>query len=111
MHPIYGEDDIAKFIGCRKDKLRELMDNGFPIARIGKVYISVDVDLIDYIRSQYGKWQSNPSNAATSTGSDLQIPEASELRSLLGQHQKEKLRKRQPKLSVVTKPNKKQAEH
>lgn len=90
MQPIHGKENIADYLGCHEDTLDKYVDKGLKMTKIGNKFVAIDVDLIKFIRSQYGKWQSNPTNVATSTGSASQIPTETELESLLGLHQKEK---------------------
>lgn len=106
MHPIYGQKNIAKFIGCAEDKLRECIADGLPIARIGQEYVSVDVDLIDYIRSKYVSKSKgakcHSTKEANTGGLKSQSTGKSQLESLLGAKTKEKPKKSTTKLSLVS---------
>lgn len=46
--------EAANFLKCGEDTVRELAAAGdMPSAKVGRAWVFVDVDLIDWLRSQY----------------------------------------------------------
>jgi len=46
----------AKFLYASTDTIRELAASGeLPAAKVGRAWVFVDVDLIEWLRTQYGK--------------------------------------------------------
>ena len=61
-------EQAAAFLKCGVDTVREGAASGeIPAAQIGRAWVFVDVDLIEYIRSQYKAPCPTSKNAETST--------------------------------------------
>ena len=52
----FGLGEAANFLRCGEDTLRQLAASGeVPGAKVGREWVFVDVDLVDWLRTQYGQ--------------------------------------------------------
>lgn len=54
-------DEAAKLLHTTPDTVSEcIKSRGLPAARIGRAYVLVEADVIEWLRSQYGNWATSP---------------------------------------------------
>ena len=54
-------DEAAKLLHTTPDTVSEcIKSRGLPAARIGRAYVLIEADVIEWVRSQYGNWAPPP---------------------------------------------------
>lgn len=65
-------EGAAKYLHCHEDTVRELAASGrLPGAKVGRAWVFVDVDLIEWLRAQYTACRSTKSVQSGTTTSPL----------------------------------------
>ena len=55
-------EEAARFLKCHPDTVREYAASGdLPAAKVGRAWVFVDVDLVDWLRSKYAACRSTRS--------------------------------------------------
>lgn len=88
-------DEAAAFLKCSDDTIRELVASGeLPGAKVGRKWVFVDVDLVEWLRTQYAKGKTTcPSTKSAKSGISTLPIMGKELENLLKPQTSEKRRK------------------
>jgi excisionase family DNA binding protein len=81
-------DEAALFLKCSDDTVRELAASGeIPAAKVGRAWVFVDVDLVEWLRTQYAHPEDKKchSTSAAKRGGSISPTTDKELESLLTQ--------------------------
>jgi excisionase family DNA binding protein len=54
-------DEAAELLNTTAETVSDCVHNrGLPAARIGRAYVLVEEDVVEWVRTQYGKWKEAP---------------------------------------------------
>ncbi|MBU6994248.1 helix-turn-helix domain-containing protein [Ferrovum myxofaciens] len=103
-----GLQETAKLLRCNAETVREKASNGeIPGIKVGRSWVFVEVDLLEWVRSQYNKSTQGEKCRSTRMkkvpiGSCISASTEEELEKALGLQTKKKLKKSTTNLKLVS---------
>lgn len=98
-------EEAADLLKCSSDTVLELIhSDSLPAAKIGRSWVLVDVDVIEYIRTKYTlnkEVKKCHSTKGAKRGGSMSLSTDKELESLLATQTREKRKKSTTQLSIV----------
>ena len=107
--PTLTLDEAAALLKTSPDTVSDCVHNrGLPAAKVGRAFVLVEADVIDWLRGQYGAWKGDSECGSTNEarpapgGSISAKQAASALAEALGQPTSGKRRRRPPRLRAIS---------
>lgn len=101
----YTVEEAAEMLKCSSDKVLELIhSDNLPAAKIGRAWVLIDVDVIEYIRTKYTlnkEGKKCQSTKEVKRGGSILLSMDKELESLLTKQTGEKPKMSTTPLSIV----------
>ncbi len=64
-------EEAAEVLKTHPDTVSDCIHNrGLPAARIGRAYVLIESDVLDWLRGQYGKWKENPCGSTSAANEE-----------------------------------------